>query len=371
MLNLAANGYTMQPIDDMLHSKHGIRNVRFRYALLNYYDVEIGELSVEPGANITLDSLAEITRRGKFSLKENELQDVDWLNDRIKPYFRLMMPGGYAEWPLGVFLISSPTRQDNPGRILREVETYDTSLVLKEDKFTTRYRIATTTKYTDAIQDIVEGAGLWKINITASTATLSVDKEFDIGTPKLQAINTLLAEINYTALWIDENGYAVASPYIIPTDRETEYTYKTNQLSIIHPGAIQEKDLFSVPNKWVVTASNPEKAVLTSTYINDLPTSPTSTINRKRTIVDFRTIDDVFDQTTLDDYTKRIAYSASQIYDRFIFDTALMPHHSYSNMLFVDHSKLDVAAKYSETRWSMDLTAGGRMKHECRRVIKI
>jgi hypothetical protein len=99
--------------------------------------------------------------------------------------------------------------------------------------------------------------------------------------------------------------------------------------------------------------------------------SQTSTVARGRTIVDFREIDDVYDQTTLDDKAKRMAYEASQIYGKFIFETALMPHHSYSDVLYIEHSEHGVAAKYTETSWTMILSAGGRMRHETRRVIHI
>jgi len=199
----------------------------------------------------------------------------------------------------------------------------------------------------------------------------AVAKEFEIGSSKLTAINQLLSEINYTSLWVDEYGFFTAQPYIIPADREAEYTYKNDQMSIIHPGSVLEEDLFSVPNKWVLVASNPERAPLRSIYVNNSPTSKTSTINRGRTIVDYREVDDVYDQETLDARVKRIAYEASQIYGKFIFETAIMPHHSYLDILHIEHSGHGVEAKFTETSWTLQLSHAGRMRHETRRVIQI
>lgn len=373
MINLAVNGYTRQQVIDNLHGRNGNRGaVTFRYELLSKEDVKLGELKAQPG-RVALNSLAEIKRTAVFQITEQEGQDIDWLSDRIRPVFCLQMPdGGIAEWPLGVFILSSPTRKDENKQIKRSIEAYDSSLILKEDKFTDRYFIPAGTKYTAAVIDILNAAGIWKINIIDHPGTLAADREFEIGTEKLFAVNELLAAINYTSLWVDENGYFVAQPYVLPSNRDPEYEYRTNDLSIIHPGATEELDLFGVPNKWVRYVSDPDRAVvLQSEYINDLSTSPTSTISRGRSIVDIDAVEDIVDQTTLDEFTKRIAYNASQVYGRFDFSTALMPHHSYYNCLFIEHSDFGISHKYMESSWAMDLQAGGTMTHSCRRVIQI
>ena len=373
MLNLAVNGYTRQQVVDQLHARSGSRGiVKFRYELLNKDDVLLGELKAQPG-RVALNSLAEIKRTAVFQITEQEGKDIDWLSDRIRPVFCLRMPdGGVAEWSLGVFLPSSPARKDENGEIKRSVEAYDSSLILKEDRFTDRYAIAAGTKYTTAIIDILNGSGVWKINIIDHPGTLAADREFEIGTTKLFAINELLVAINYTSVWVDENGYFVAQPYTLPSSRDPEYEYRADDLSIIHPGATEELDLFGVPNVWVRYVSNPDRAdILRSVFTNDLSTSPTSTINRGRTIVEIDSVADIYNQITLDAFVKRIAYNASQVYGKFEFSTALMPHHSYYNCLFVEHNDFGIAHKYMESSWLMDLRSGGVMTHSCRRVVQI
>jgi len=327
-------------------------------------------MTAKPRGIITLNSLAQIKRTGMFTFKENELQDVDWLNDKVQPFFLLKMhDGNRIEWPLGIFFISSPTRQEETG-ILRDVQAYDQSLILLEDKYTSRYRVAAGIKYIDAIQTIINSAGIWKINITGFDGTLNTDKEFEIGTSKLEVVNTLLKEMNYTSLWVDENGYFTAKEYVLPKDREAEYDYRNNEISIIEPGASEELDIFSIPNIWIRVVSNPEREALVSTYINDLATSKTSTINRGRNIVDYLEIDDIADQATLDNYVKRIANEANQVYQKFIFNTAVMPHHTYLDCLFVEHTGFDISNKYIENRWTIDIGTNS-MEHSCRRVVEI
>jgi hypothetical protein len=373
MLDLAVNGYNKADIIKQLHAKNGVRQIKFRYNLLNKYEIKIGEIStLSEGNSINFESLAEIKRTANFVIKESDTNNIDWLNDRLQPVFCLKMPdGGYAKWNLGVFMLSSPSRKQDYNSIWREIEAYDTSLILQDDKFLNRYVIAQGTNYINAIKTIINGAGISKVNIPASDSEIGADKEFEAGQTKLSAINSLLAEINYTSLWVDENGYFTSKSYIIPTQRETDYTYKTDDLSVVHNGAIENLDIFNVPNTWVVTASNPEKLPLVSTYINNLPTSTTSTINRGRTIVKYAKTDDIADQTTLDAYTKRLAYNDSQVYGRFTFDTTCMPHHSFLDIINIDHNILNVSAKFTETSWNIELQAGGKMSHNLRRVINI
>lgn len=353
---------------EIINQLHNNRKIKFRYDLLNYDEIKIGELE-GLGGNLGLNSLAEIKRTASFRFKENELNDVDWLNDKIQPVFIL---NDIYEFKLGVFMISSPTRTLKKKSIYRNVECFDTSLVLKEDKFDNRYRIVQDTNYITAITQIINSAGIWRINIPYADIKIKTDKEFEIGTSKLEAVNSLLQEINYTSLWLDELGNFTANPYILPSDREIEYTYKNDDMSvIIADSSSEEIDLFNVPNKWVVVATNPEVESLVSKYSNNNGASPTSIINRHRTIVDYREVDDIANQAILDEYVRRIAYETTNVYGKFIFETAIMPHHSYMDSLFCEHTDLNIKNKYIETSWEMDLSAGGKMSHSARRVIQL
>lgn len=369
MLSLEKNGYSEQEIIKALHSN---REISIKYNLLNKYDMNIGQLEIpQYGNNIEMNSLAEIKRIGNFTVKENELNDIDWLNDRIQPVFCLKMPNGFVEWSLGIFLISSPAKMEVKGQIYRNIEAYDSSLILKEDKFDNRYMIRSGTNYIDAITDIINSSFINKVHLIDKGYRLAKDKEFEIGTTKLEAINVLLKEINYTSIFVDENGFFTSGEYILPINKNVDYSYRNNDVSIIYPGAKKELDLFNVPNIWIITATNPESIPLTSKYKNDSIVSMTSTYKRKRNIVKIVKLDNILDQATLDNYTQKIVFEDSQVYEKTIFETALMPHHSYNDLLFIDHSNLGIATNYIETRWTMDLKIGGRMKHECRKVVNI
>jgi hypothetical protein len=301
-----------------------------------------------------------------------ETTEINYLSDRIQPFMEVQMPDGrWIDFPLGVFLLSTPTRHDEVNGVFRDIEAYDGLIILDDDKFTSRYNIPAGTKYTKAVEDILKSAGITRFNIQDKGDTLSTAKEFKIGTSKLQAVNELLSSINYTPIWVDATGYFTAYPYVSPADRRADYTYQDDELSVIYDGMEEELDLTETANSWVVTQSNPEKEPLVSTKTNDNPDSPTSTVNMGRTIVDFREVDDISDQATLDAYVERIAFEASQVFGKLKFKTALMPFHEYADVLHIKYDALKIDYKFSETNWTMKLEAGGEMEHEVRRVVNI
>lgn len=375
MQALARNGYTSSQVYDTLRGRYGRREARFRYDLLNSSDVKIGELSAITGGRVSNNALAEIKRTAVFELTESqETLAINYLSDRIMPWCELKMTdGGWAKFPLGVFLLSTPKRQaGRAGEVARSIEAYDKLQILVDDKFADRYRVAAGTNYISAVSTILTGAGIGitKQNLTPTASTLPTDREWEPGMKKLQAVNDLLEACNYRSLRFDESGYAVAIPYQTPDQRPVEDVYKDDDEGIIVPAVAETVDLFAIPNKWVLVVSQPDRAVLTSTYTNSNAASPTSTVSRGRTIVDFRQVD-AADQTALDGLAQRLASEASQVYSTVEWESWIMPHHSDFDVYELHYTALALAHKYAEIAWDFDLTAGARMCHRCRRVVAI
>ena len=208
-------------------------------------------------------------------------------------------------------------------------------------------------------------------NITDSPKTLPTAMEWEPGTSKLSIINDLLGAVNYTSATYNEDGIFVARPYVSPADRTPEFTYATDASSVIVGDVSQTVDLFAVPNKWVVVVSDPDRPALIGSYTNSSPNSPTSTVSRGRTIVDYRTEQSAPDQLTLDAQASRLAFEASQIYEAVEFETALMPIHETADVYYVDIEGLVIDNKYSEQSWSMELKSGATMSHKIRRIVAI
>lgn len=207
--------------------------------------------------------------------------------------------------------------------------------------------------------------------LTDNTATMPAAMEWEPGTTKLQALNDMLAAINYESGWFDENGMFRARPYILPTLRGSEFKYATDVTSVITGDVDQTLDIFKIPNKWVLTVSEPDRSVITSTYVNSNPTSPTSTISRGRTIVSVQKEQTAVDQATLDARAARLAFEASQVYEEITFKTGMMPMHSNNDVYTLHIDGLSVDNKYLETSWSMDLNPGSDMTHTVRRIVQV
>lgn len=354
---------------EILHSKNGVREIKFQYDLLDKDDIYKKTLKNIISCSIDYKSLAEIKRTANISLKEDS--DIDYLNDRIQPFMLVKDKDKWLKWSLGIFMLNSPTRKENDGYITRDIKCYDTSQILVQDKVTNRYFIKSGTNYIAAILDVFLSAGIIKTNIAGINKNIITDREFPIGTSKLEIINTLLKEINYYSIVADELGCFISKPYISPVDRDIEYTYKTDESSIIYNGLTETLDLFNAPNKFVVTLSNPEQKPLKSIYTNKNSDSITSTIRRGRTITEFKQVDNIADQEELDNYTKRLAENASNVYGHIEFETAVMPHHSYLDCLQLEHDNMNIKDKYIETNWRMNLKEGAKMNHKIRKVVKV
>lgn len=361
------------PVDQVLAElrfSRGIRHLSFRYDLLDSQNRYQGTLGNVLGGSVDNNALADIKRTAKFTMVDTGA--VNFLRDRIQPWAVLTMPdAGTVEWPLGVFLLTTPTRTlvAEGGYVGREVEAYDQLLALRDDKVVDRYTVAAGVAYTAAIATMLGGA--YTLNLTPSTLTLPAAMEWEPGTTYLRIVNDLLAAINYESASFDERGRLVCRPYQSPVNRSADYTYATDDDSVIAGDIDQTLDLFAVPNRWVLVVSEPDRPALTATYTNTSPASPTSTVGRGRTIVDFRDSEDAADLVTLQAKAARYAFEASQVFEVVEFETAVMPIHGNADVLELAVNGLGIGAKYSEHAWSMPLQAGGTMSHKVRRVVTV
>lgn len=365
------NSHTEAAILAALRGATGSRLFSFRYDLLDSTNTYIQALDNVTSCTIEQNWLAEIKRTATIRLQDNGV--IDFLSDRIQPWIRLHLPpygeDDWVEWPQGVFLLASPERQaDEVGAVTRDAQAYDGLQQFVDDKTENRYTVAAGTVVTAEVSTLL---GSIDKSITPSTSTLPVAREWEPGTSKLRIINDLLGMVNYESLSFDESGAAVVAPYVSPNDRAEEYTYADDDDSLIIPGAGQALDLFSVPNKWVLVVSEPDRAPLVGAYTNNDPGSLTSTVTRGRTIVDFRTEVEATDQAALDAKAERLAFEASQIYEAIEFNTGMNPLHSGNDVYRIMYGPLAVNAKYTEHTWRMDLAAGATMSHRARRVVSI
>lgn len=365
------NGHTSAEVLAALNGSTGVRRFSFRYELLTAGNTFVQELDNILSCKVDENWLADVKRTATFVIRETGV--INFLSDRIKPYIRTWLPpygpNDFVEHPQGVFLLSTPSRNsDEAGRVTREVQAYDPLQVFLDDLVINRYSVSIGTLYTNAVQTLL---GSIPQSVEVSSKALTVVMEWEPGTSKLRIINDLLNAINYESLSFDEEGRAVVRAYRDPAARTEEFVYGDGTDGLVVPDVDQEIDLFSVPNRWVLVVSDPDKPAITSTYTNTNPGSPTSTVRRARTITDFRLEEDAVDQATLDAKVARLAFEASQIFEAIPFSTALMPIHSGNDVYRIRYAPLAVNSKFTEQSWSLELRAGAQMQHRARRVVTV
>lgn len=224
--------------------------------------------------------------------------------------------------------------------------------------------------YTGVVDHLLTEANIPK-RITSSPQTLPTVKEWEAGTPKLQIVNELLSAINYESISFDEDGFAVVKPYVSPQDRAAEYLYRDDEMSVIYPEVMQEYDLYSIPNRWILTVSDPDRDAITVDFTNMDPASPTSTVRRGRTITSFVQGEDADSEATLIQKASRLAFESSQVFEAIEFSTGIMPIHSGNDVYGITYDPLSLNSQYSEVSWDMEMKAGSKMTHRARRIISL
>ena len=200
-MQFARAGYTDVEIQAALVAP--TRQIRVRYELLGRDLQYKRDITTVSSGTITFDSGSAIMRTAAFEMRDEE---IDYLSARVRPVFGLRMGDTWAEWPLGVFVLSSPERMAKAKTVSRTVEAYDLNQLLKTDGISTRLYYPAGTRYTDIVLNVLYGAGITRANIEGAEDTIAEAVEYAPGAYRLDIINELLAAINYTPIHPDANG---------------------------------------------------------------------------------------------------------------------------------------------------------------------
>lgn len=351
---------------------HGPRTVAFRHELLDVDGTSLGDLSTVQGCTVEHGALDDVPRTAKLSLGADAAQ-VNYSRHRVRPWYRLRTPaGGWLEWPLGVFLLSTPVRTARPGASSREVECYDLSAALEQDRIAERLTLAAGANVVTTAVEQLAASGITAVSAEPSATTLPTALEYPPGTSRRAILSELLQTVNYSRLWFDGYGRAVLRPYRPPTRQAPDYRYSQAPAeSVVAPGASDTLDLYAVPNRWIATVSEPDREPLTSVYTNTNPASPTSTVARGRVVATLLDGGNAASQEVLDAYVQRVALEASQVYRRVTFDTATMPHHEHLDLLDLDVPALGLVGLFTEVGWTLEAVPGGIMRHTVRQLVGV
>lgn len=238
-------GRRTRPADPL--SSH--RAESWRVDLLNNDDVTITSLLGAKDGSFRFNVNAAI--RGGGSLEYGGTP-IDWNQHRIQPWYRTEAGGLLQEWPLGVFLVATPsTKFSSAGRSVT-LELYDKTHILEQNKVTASYQVPAGTNVVDAVTTVLAQAGQTRAAFEETDQTLSTAMVWPAGTSRLKIINELLDAANYFSIWADGDGVFRASPYKPPAARGISWSFEDNENSIYSPEFTHDFDTFSIPNQVIV-----------------------------------------------------------------------------------------------------------------------
>lgn len=347
-----------------------MRNVNFEYYLLDRNDQPKKPLKISKSnrlnnvisGNLSYSSLGRLKSSLEVNIVDLEGSLIDYMNDRLKVIVNI----DDTPYNLGVFLICSPNKQIDSNYTRRKLTCYSKLKILDNDKVTSNYYLPANANVINAVIRLI-GNNPYKIE--SSDKTTSTEREWKVGTPKLDIINDLLDVINYQSLVVDQEGNFITKPYISPENREIEIRYLEGEDSIISPKMVEDFDFFDIPNIFVRCTNDVN---ITPPLIARYPIQSGSdpiTLDGRLPNVDVQEVTDVSDVETLYDICKRDAVSVRSAYSHLEFNTEINPKHGYLNCIEVNC--MGIHDKYIETSWSFDLAAGALMSHTARKVVNL
>lgn len=317
------------------------------------------------GGTVSLDTNEEIERTAALTISK----ELDWLKVELQPIMEI----NREEYSLGIFLPSSPEKVvDENGNIQWDVECYDRTLILSEDRLTRDTTYSAGMKYLVVVTTLFYTAGIDSVSILDPTDTeLPTERTFERGTSKLQIINTLLDEINYNKVRCDAEGNFYLSAYKEPSSGISDIAYTIGDNSVLLQEAEVLTDHFNRPNVFSVLVDNPElEETYYSEYINDDPGDPLSTVSRGRYIVanedQVGSPEVIGSKKDLDLWLKRRVFKLSRSHETVKFYTLPMPIHEALDSISL-HLSDEINGIYQEIGWEIKLETGGIMTHTVRR----
>lgn len=338
-----------------------MRKISYKYELLDVNNVHKKWLTGVISANVRIVYLTQIKTTAEINMKDDS--EINYLTDRIKIYMCI----DNAEYPIGIFLMSTPSRDITSNTITRNIKLYDLCQILVDDKLEQRLVLE---KGTNVIAQVKRLLGTWRHTISDNDGVLACQKVYDMGESKLTVINDLLSCLNYNSLRCDVNGYYVTEAYVEPTAKEIDTYYTADENSIICSNMTDTLDLFDVPNVFVRYTNAIDNTPLSYTYVNDNEASMTSTVNRGRRIVSVESTD-ATDIMTLAAKTKRAVFDTISSYNKIEFSVQVNEKLLNRFMQKVALNIKDIQDNYIVTSCAFDCRAGATAELEARKVVLI
>ncbi len=272
-----------------------------------YYTVDPGtwkdvkRLDTVKSCTITRDSDTETLGSATFDVTESLGECY------IRVYLVTVQNGVTERFPLGTFLVQTPSyRFDGKVRAV-SLDAYTPLLELKENPTPLGYSLLEGDNIMDAAYRLVREQARAPVVKADCPETLCYDFISNTNDTWMSYIRDLVGNAKYE-FDLDELGRILFSPKQDTASLQPVWTYTDDENSIFYPEVTTDHDLYGIPNVVEVVYSNGS----TSHYarvVNDDPNSPISTVSRGREILHRITNPELSGNSTL----KQIEEYAQQV----------------------------------------------------------
>lgn len=201
----------------------------------------------------------------------------------IRIYLITIQNGLRERYPLGTFLVQTPSLSFN-GRLQNiSVDAYTPLIELKESPPPLGYSILKNSNIMDLAYRLARERARAPVVKTECNTLLGMNFTASTDDTWLTFLSDLIANAKYNFA-LDEMGRILLSPYQDTASLQPVWTYNDDNSSILYPEISVDRDLYGIPNVVEVIHSNGAGYYFVRA-VNDDPNSVTSTVSRGREII--------------------------------------------------------------------------------------
>lgn len=269
---------------------------------------DIKLLDTVKSCSITRDAEAETLGSASFDISES-------VGERyIRVYLVTIQNGIKEKYPLGTFLVQTPSSSFNGKTKDVVMDAYTPLLELKENQPPLGYTVLKNEDIMSIAYRLTRDSARAPVIETESKTKLFYDFVADPNDTWLSFLTDLIANAKYN-FDLDEMGRILFSPRQDTASLQPVWTFDDGNSSILYPDMSMDHDLYGIPNVVEVIYSSGSNSYYAK-VINDDPNSPTSTVSRGREIVYRVTDPDVIGDPTqnqIQEYAERLLRELSSL----------------------------------------------------------
>lgn len=344
---------------------------------------EVADISeyISAGSTITSD-ITQTTQRTCTLNIDADVTDSGWsyLSGFIRPHMTItdMATGVAAEFHLGVYTLTTPTRALGTVPATLAFQGYDLTYLLRQP-LADSYEVVAGSDPAQAAADVISLAiPEVEVVVTPSGSSLTgqLSWPFDASKPVTfyDIVQELLGAVGYRQVWVDWDGRFRIEPFIDVQTEDEEWVFDADaDDTIVAESRTQDVDIYDVPNYWRFVMANltdlPVEGVSQFTWSDSSLSNPGSTINRGRTIRYIEMVS-VASYNDLVDYAQRKIVETLSPAEKFTVTTQPFPLAWHMDVMQYLDSNLDTALpttpgaerRVLSTAWTLPLDGQSDMQ---------